>query len=186
MKSETKVIIVIYAKVLMATWLLGIIILFLWRRISITTLLYDQFLLITFLILILSYIFVKRLFSKTNLNRTNIEKFAMSILIAILFFSTVQYTVLTVDRSRSLYLLQWVQDGRILMNNGNVVVVGIAEPEMNVESAIAQRIEENRFRGLITTHLNGVQHLTSLGKAHLTLAQIFAKFFNLKGWYENT
>jgi hypothetical protein len=186
MKSETRAIVVIYGKVLSVTWLLGIATLFLWRRVSITTLLYDQFLVITFLIFILSYFFVKRLFFKTNLNRTIIEKFAISFLISILFFSTIQYSVLTVDRSRSLYVLQWVQDGRILMNNGNVVILGNKKPEMKVIPAVAQRIEENKFRGLITKQSNGLQQLTALGKVHLTLAQVFAKFFNLKGWYENT
>lgn len=148
-----------------------------------TNLLFDQFVAITFLIFLLSLciLSLKSIQAKTNFN--NFEKFLVCAFSALLYFSTIEYGVLAVDRSRSLYIFSWVQAERIVVNSGEIEVIR-PNFEMNDQSAIQQRIYEQVDRKLMNINGNQVR-LTFLGHILTTIASAVAKIFNLKGWYRN-
>lgn len=114
-------------------------------------------------------------------------KFFSALVIALLFFSVVQYSVLAVDRSRSLYIFSWVDQGLISQKNGIVRVKSI-EPDPGSLSdlpAVSQRVHEQVQRGLMSDS-NEVIELTFSGKLVLAVSNLFAKVFNLTGWYSHT
>ena len=155
-----------------------------------TTLLFDQFLILTFLIFICLTLFLLR---GNNLKKgyffssDRVTKILVAALISLLFFSTIQYSVLTVDRSRSLYLFAWVKKGVVESDKGVIRILDYSQDPSDLHNvdAIAQRIHEQTSRKLMSVHNNKVQ-LTFADNLLLKFSRVVAAIFNLKGWYSNT
>ena len=161
-----------------------------WRAYVPSNLLFDQFLIISGLILLLS-------FSSNYLRNQNLEltarmykALAISVISSLLYFSTVQYTILAIDRSRSFYVLSWIESGIFAKNDNQLVLVRNNLPNsIDLDRAnltpINQRIEEQISRKLVTVKGSKL-FLTSSGEIMLNISIISARIFNLSSWKSNT
>ena len=155
-----------------------------------SNLLFDQFLVLTVIVFAVSFFLAKYKSSvllKSIHSLSPEAKFFACMTVALLFFSTVQYSVLAVDRSRSLYIFSWVDDGIIKSLNGQIGTISTEkDPEGLADvAAISQRIQEQSSRGLMSIDDSTFQ-LTLAGKGLLYVAKFTAKFFNLRGWFDHT
>ena len=144
-----------------------------------STLIFDQLLLISIFI-IASYAIINKVFLKINF-----EKLVAIICLGLFLTFLNQAFVLNVDRSRTTYVLAWVDKGFVSTTvTGEIQVIGVSSPEnQNVEGSI-QRIEENIERGLVKVEGKRVS-LTTTGNLLLKIIQITADLFRLEGWHKN-
>jgi len=174
----------------LAIVLVATLLLILWRVYSPTNLLFDQFCVITLLIFMLSFSINYTTSRNTNL----IAKFNIAVAIALvsslLYFSTIQYTVLAIDRSRSFYVLSWIDNGLFVFEKNQLKLVERELPsridlDRNNLAPMNQRIEEQISRKLVTFQDSKLV-LTWSGEVLLNLSTVTARVFNLKGWESNT
>lgn len=93
------------------------------------------------------------------------------------------YTLLNVDRSRSFYVLSWVDQGRVTVENGQIILEVKSKESADI-AGVDLRLKEQAERGLIREG-NGVYKVTNLGKLTLRIANLLAKLFNLTNWEAN-
>jgi hypothetical protein len=171
---------------LLQAWILGSFLLVTYRRFNPSTLLFDQFVTATGAVFLLSIalLYNKRFGFKNEWN--TFTRLMTSMCVALLFFSTVQYSVLAVDRSRSLYIFSWVDTKKISWQSEQKSVAiqnNLYSEKVEIE-ALTQRVNEQVARGLMKIEKNQIK-LTVVGKFMLQFSKMFAVVFNLKGWYEN-
>lgn len=126
---------------------------------------------------------VKGLLSSKRL-LTSSEYLAWLLFVSIFFCFGASVTLLNIDRSRSFYVLSWVDAG--------VVSGSISKPDLkNVKSlekidvnAISQRLSEQSQRGLISVSNNEFS-LTIGGRILVTLSKSLSNLFKLNGWNLN-
>jgi hypothetical protein len=191
-KKDDSVSILIFECLILGffTWLAALFILGIVRIKFPTSLLFDQFCLLTAIVSMITFLMLKfggRSFLPMLNKKDTFTKFMVAMVSGLLFFSTVQYSVLAVDRSRSLYIFSWVDEGLISKNSSGISVSDISvDPEdLREINSINQRIKEQEARGLMKVNSEKVQ-LTFSGKLLLSIAKLFAAAFNLKGWYLHT
>jgi hypothetical protein len=95
----------------------------------------------------------------------------------------ISFSLLNTDRSRSFFVLSWVENSDIGLINQNLIVNNPVSPEFQNPESVIQRIEEQRQNGLIQS---SSLKLTNSGKYFLASIEFIARVFSLKGWYENT
>jgi hypothetical protein len=103
-------------------------------------------------------------------------------LAAILFFSAALLTLGNVDRSRSLYMFNWVgcaPSNLVMTDLSKIVKLEFGSAE---ESAFKMRIYEQRLRGLVSLDAEDHLRLTNSGEFVLATANVLNKIFNLQGW----
>jgi hypothetical protein len=113
----------------------------------------------------------------------NLRRGAICAIISVFFLS---FTLLNIDRSRSVYVLSWISKEQIIVENDRYLVL---TPGIEAEDsyAIKQRIEENIQRNLVSSERDiGTVTLTKGGNLFLSLAKSLATVFNLKGWKMNS
>ena len=144
-----------------------------------STLIFDQLLIIS-IIIIVSYALINRVFL-----RMNFEKLVAIVCLGLFLTFLNQAFVLNVDRSRTTYVLAWIDKGFVSTTvTGEIQVNGVSSPEnQNVEGSV-QRIEENIERGLVKVEGERVS-LTTTGNLLLKIIQITANLFRLEGWHKN-
>jgi hypothetical protein len=92
-------------------------------------------------------------------------------------------TVMNIDRSRSFYILSWVQNGGIRIDDGKLLMQ-VDSPERLNTRGIQERLLEQSSRGLL--ELRGqTYYLTDTGKITLSVANAIANFYHLDGWFKN-
>ena len=111
--------------------------------------------------------------------------FSILLLVLLNLFSQ-SSTVLNIDRSRSFYLLSWVQSDYLRLNNGILETSKLAPMEAKNSPAILFRINEQLDRGFITVEKSGSLSLTFSGRVLLGFSKLTATLFKLSGWTENT
>lgn len=169
---------------------LGSIFLAVWRLYFPTTLLFDQFCFITALIFVANLLFLFT-FSKIRLISSSQTVITLvSLVTALTYFTTVQYTVLAIDRSRSFYVLSWVDQGWINVINNELRIdprLNTAQVDLDLSNLVPlnQRLDEQLSRGLISRDPNRLR-LTWAGKVLLSASNFAAKVFSLHGWWQNT
>jgi hypothetical protein len=109
----------------------------------------------------------------------------LTFIIALLFFYQSATSILiNIDRSRSFYVLAWIDRYEIKSDVTTNPYESVQSPEKNSIESIQKRVLEQESRGLISD--NGSEfRLTRLGKVTLRVSNFFAKTFNLQGWYQN-
>ncbi len=107
----------------------------------------------------------------------------VNLLALMLSILVLPYSLLNVDRSRSFYVLSWVDQGEVSIENGQIVV-NVESAEATDTSGVELRLKEQQQRGLIQ-EANGSYKLTNMGKFTLKIANLLAKIFNLKNWEAN-
>ena len=107
----------------------------------------------------------------------------VNLLALMLSILVLPYSLLNVDRSRSFYVLSWVDQGEVSIENGQIVV-NVESTEATDTSGVELRLKEQQQRGLIQ-EANGRYKVTNMGKFILKIANLLAKIFNLKNWEAN-
>lgn len=162
-------------------FILSGIILFFERIFYSNSLLYEQILLATLMgILLSSMIF--RVLSKIKKSPTNSSLTMPYILVgALLFYSFGFSVIMTVDRSKSLYVLNWVHQLQpVTVKELQVALEG--KYNSYDKSYIEQRISEQVRRGVFE-EANGAIAVSRIGSFYWSTANLIAKALNLKGWF---
>ncbi len=107
------------------------------------------------------------------------------IVIGILSFVLIsQSTLLTIDRSRSFYVISWAHHHQIQFEDNVITLEKIKSPESKVVTAIIQRIDEHIARGLMIRDGDKIL-LTQRGEVFYEVADFLATIYQLDGWKLN-
>lgn len=155
------------------------ILLFVMRKFSNTTLLFDQIVLSTLLSIVI--FFVSDFLSH---RRFVISRLKSLLVIGLLIGNFYSYTLMNIDRSRSFYVLNWIDKDKLYFERNNLVSK-VASQEANEIDAIEQRVFEHQSRGLLNIENSGKITLTLMGKLTLKISNFFANVFSLQGWFLN-
>lgn len=118
--------------------------------------------------------------------KIDFDKIVAIISLGLLLMFINQTVILNIDRSRSTYVLSWVDKGHVsLDSSGSFVTRGILSDENSNEIATIQRVRENIDRGLIRVE-EGKVHLTFTGKMVLRICKDTAELLDLQGWKTNS
>lgn len=93
------------------------------------------------------------------------------------------YSLVNIDRSRSFFVLSWVDHGEISVNSGEMTLNVISHESVD-RIGVLQRLNEQQQRGLVTKKDNSFE-VTNYGKCMLQIANFLAKLFNLENWEAN-
>ena len=100
------------------------------------------------------------------------------------FFLITQTQVLNTDRSRSFYVLSWVDSAVIQEKDGSLSFTADCSKEKLNPEAILIRLEEQIDRGFVTR--DPELKLTFLGAIQLGISEQLARFNHLRTWSQNT
>lgn len=107
------------------------------------------------------------------------------ILVSLLLIVTLgPNTVMNVDRSRSFYVLSWVERRAIEVTDDGQLVLNVNSPEKFNLISIKERLDEQSSRGLIEFR-DQSYFLTWRGRLTLSMAEFLAAFYKLDGWFKN-
>lgn len=104
----------------------------------------------------------------------------IGLLIATIVFP---YSLVNIDRSRSFFVLSWVDHGKISVNSGEITL-SVDSHESVDKIGVLQRLNEQEQRGLVSKKDNSFE-VTGYGKFMLRIANSLAKLFNLENWEAN-
>lgn len=107
------------------------------------------------------------------------------ILICVLsFYVFSTSTLLNIDRSRSFYILSWVDNGLVTFTEDGLKMDKVKSLEKNNSNAIENRIIEQIKRGIIV-HTDSKLELSKIGKVLVQVSNLTANLFSLGGWQKN-
>ncbi len=112
------------------------------------------------------------------------RRFQLTVIASLLFFLSAQFTILNIDRSRSFYVLSWINLERIQIRGESYDLSKVDSPEKSNINAIAARIEEQVSRGLVISKNSELQ-LTRRGELVLWAAELSGDLFHLEYWESN-
>lgn len=151
---------------------------FILRRLLETTLIFDQINLLSIVYLLFT---LGILYYKKNLKR----ELMLFCVVALIGLSQIFNSyVLNIDRSRSMYVLSWVDKGLVTLETKSYSYTEVESLEKNSTEQIDQRIREQISRGLIIEGESSL-YLSFTGKLLLKVADGGAQVFNLSGWLRN-
>ena len=155
--------------------LIFVVIIFILRVISDSSLIYDQLIISSILTVLISlYLF--------KLNRT---KLIVCILIVASIQNASSQVLMNVDRSRSLYIFGWAEGGSLRYVQGELNLDKVSSLEKLNRRAIEIRIEEQISRKLMFIDNEGKLKLSLGGQVVFQMAEITSKVFRLTYWREN-
>jgi hypothetical protein len=120
--------------------------------------------------------------AKLKLNGANVTSLMVITSLAVAFIFNA--TLLNIDRSRSIYVLSWVNNQDINFKEGKIFI-RVKSPESVNEEAIRLRVDENLKRGLIANQ-GQILKLTFSGTVVLKFNEVMANIFKLKNWKINS
>ncbi len=106
------------------------------------------------------------------------------LLASLIFTSTANFGLLNIDRSRSFYVLSWVEKSKVFETASKLDLSKVKSNERLNSEAIQVRLDEHVSRGLIRFDENQYV-ITKLGRVYLLVAQYAAKIFRLDNWSKN-
>jgi len=144
-------------------------------------LLFEQILISGFL----AHLFVTLFQFKINFLTYDLKKSLRNSLIGFMIYVLVAlFTILNIDRSRSFYVLSWVDKGALICSNSSLDLSKVRSKEKLNPTGISSRLEEQVKRGLILKS-DSVCQLTQYGELYLFSAEVIAKIFKLRNWELN-
>jgi hypothetical protein len=109
---------------------------------------------------------------------------AAAIVSTLIFMTSATFSLVNIDRSRSFYVLSWVDRGLVSNVDGKFDLSRVMSDEKWNLKGIESRFFEQISRGLITSQ--GPRYrLTKMGFVYLKFAEISADIFKLKNWESN-
>jgi hypothetical protein len=109
------------------------------------------------------------------------ENVAVLFLATVLFFTIHQTTLLNVDRSRSYFIIGWVHNQRISIDDGSPNYERVLSMEKLNPWAMTDRLEEQISRGYILNEGKTLR-LSARGQALYSFAQYLSKVYSLTNW----
>ena len=152
--------------------------LFLVRRISPSSLLYEQINTVAFFSTLLMFLFRNRPWKRIKLENVR-QIFLVCIAVSFLFNTL----LLNIDRSRSFYVLSWVSNQQITSTSGQIKITSQSKEATNTEGVML-RMKENITRGFIKSE-EETYSLTLKGEVLLGVSKTLSNLFNLNNWKEN-
>ena len=137
---------------------------------------FNNILIITIVITILHLVLNNLLKSKFDIS--------LILLISLIFFTITSLPLVNVDRSRSIYVLSWINEGKIKINNNVIDLAQVESKEKLNIDGVRQRINEQTERGLVIQDGNRLE-LSKSGQVIIIISKYVAKIFNLNGWEKN-
>lgn len=123
--------------------------------------------------------------SRTRTSKGTMTNFSwMTLLSILLFWSFAQFTLLNIDRSRSFFLIAWVDQGKVAMTNDSYSFAKVSSPEVLNLKGMTQRVDEQISRGILKKDNNRLE-LTIKGKIVLETSKFLAREYKLTGWIAN-
>lgn len=124
--------------------------------------------------------------SRARTSKEAITSFSwMTLLSIILFWSVAQFTLLNIDRSRSFFLIAWVDQEKVEMTNEGYAFTKVSSPEKLNYKGMAQRVDEQISRGILKRSNNRLE-LTGKGRIVLETSKFLAREYKLTGWISNS
>ncbi len=114
-----------------------------------------------------------------TIKKINYQRFSILLIVYILMI----LSLVNVDRSKSFYILHWVNDNEITyFENGSINLSQFPDINQRIsEVDFVGRVEEHKKRGLITQNRGSIK-LTEFGISLLSVANFLAELFKLDGW----
>jgi hypothetical protein len=152
--------------------------LFALRKIDENGLLFEQ-IFISGLISIFIFLVYNSVFRK----KYNLKVMYIIILLACLF----QFIFVNIDRSRSFYVISWVQNHNMYFINDQVTVLdGKIKSEESINKfGIESRIKEQLERNILFVNPNSKLELTTYGELIYDISEKLSKLYSLGGWQQN-
>jgi hypothetical protein len=154
--------------------------LYLLRRFLSDGLVFDQILYLSLVFFIFATFIGTRSFQRV-LPRSQLA--VIVLIVTFFFYSFYSVMLVNIDRSRSFYVLSWVEKDKIYYESGKIQVI-VESREADNRDGVEQRIIEQIDRGLIKISEDKMQ-LTLYGKSLLKVSNAFASIFRLKNWELN-
>jgi hypothetical protein len=162
--------------------LFGLVTLALWRMTDPKIDLFSQILCISILVFFTALLLI--IYANKSKQRRRVSKkiFFIPLVMALIFYNLTTATLINIDRSRSFYVLAWLDAGLLTVDSqGNMRNFAISKEAMNMD-AISERLEEHRGRLFVTND----NRLSLLGKETVKASNFLAKVFSLDGWFRNS
>jgi hypothetical protein len=128
-----------------------------------------------------------KLAKKLALGSLHIDRYHQLLILmvsALLIFQVAQTTVLNIDRSRSYYLLSWVDKGLVNLSGNTYDLSKVSSTEKMDSLGVKQRLTEQLSRRLIVIRDERVR-LTFSGSLIVRVSNLLAHVFRLDGWHKN-
>lgn len=125
-------------------------------------------------------IFLYLKFSK----KVNYENILLLFLVSLTFFISHQMVLLNVDRSRSLFVIGWIHEGHVKIEENRFNYDKVISLEKQNISAADLRVSEQIDRGYVIQNNQELQ-LTMSGKFMYQIAELLSGIYNLNNWKMN-
>jgi hypothetical protein len=117
--------------------------------------------------------------------KINLELTIKDLIICTLsFFVLTSSVFVNIDRSRSFYILSWVNNGEVKYDKNGLNLDMVKSKESINSDAINNRIIEQINRGIIINR-DSTLFLSNIGKVIVNLSNFASNLFSLKGWQIN-
>lgn len=166
-------------KVLLVFELYLVFVLFIVSNLFRSSLIYDQINFISFILTIFAVLACSYVYQKPR------EMISFVVAASVALTLLTQTVILNIDRSRSFYVLSWVDKGSVSFSDGEFDFEKVKSKEKLNEEGVISRIEEQISRGLIEKNRKGIE-LSTAGSILLKGSETIAVIFNLRGWIQNS
>jgi len=156
------------------------VILFALRRIAPDFLLFESIILAVLIQLFLLRVILKIAKINLLLKRIFVSPLMVFLLSALVSFNLLFFSLMMIDRSKSLYVVKWVGSFQPVTKTALYEKIGISEKSSEGEY-IEIRISEQKLRRVLSEQ-NGYLQLTVYGTLIHKTANIVAEIFLLDGW----
>lgn len=144
------------------------------------TLLFESILLSTLLVGVVQVLGIHR---KTQSWKSTKLEFPKILLAMLLVFNLMFFSLMMVDRSKSLYVVRWIGDCPGLSESEILFEVRDKLGQLD-DQYLQLRIREQVTRSIVYRDNNKKLHLSVLGKAIYSTANTLSLLFGLEGWTE--
>ena len=143
----------------------------------------EQIVIVAILVSVLVKLIISMLQERIWLNyfrAVTLESIVIGFLLTILLLSN---TLINIDRSRSFYVISWVNNGSVRLVD-NELKLSVNSSEAADIAAISMRLDEQVERGLLLKRGNTFE-ISGRGRLTLKIANTLAYLFDLENWKFN-
>jgi hypothetical protein len=116
-------------------------------------------------------------------NRLSVALQGRELVSVVVMFTLLSFSLLNIDRSRSVYLLKWVSISEKSETTFQVFIDSRANSKLDVRD-LTQRLNEQKSLKTISIHENQIE-LTLFGRFIVWTSNFVGSFQNLKGYKSN-
>ena len=158
--------------------MIGFCLLALFRLFDPNTFLFIQILILSIVLLLTLYAYAAK-----HKNRLGVTLQGRELISIVIMFTLLSFSLLNIDRSRSVYLLKWVSVSEKSKLNPQEFIDSRAKSELDVQD-LTQRLSEQESIRTISIHADKIE-LTLLGRFIVWTSNFVGSFQNLKGYKSN-